>query len=187
MYRCESWAIKKAECWRIDAFELWCWRRLLIVAWAERRSNHSILKEINPKYPLKYFWWSSNTLTTWCGEPSLWKRPWWWERLKAKKRAAENKTIRYHHWINGHELWETVEDREAWGTADHGIAKNQTALATEHYHNKFLKALGSWPLVKISWRKFLYWPGNLTWCIFCDCWFHKGMWYSSEFQNVLLS
>ena len=53
MYRCESWSIKKAECQRIDAFELWCWRRLLRVPWTARRSNESILKEINPKYSLK--------------------------------------------------------------------------------------------------------------------------------------
>ena len=53
MYRCESWTIKKAECWRIDAFKLWCWRRLLRVRWAAGRSNHSILKEINPEYSLE--------------------------------------------------------------------------------------------------------------------------------------
>ena len=77
MYGCESWIVKKAECWRIDAFELWCWRRLLRVPWTARRSNQSILKEINPEYPLKYFCWSSNTWTTWCGEPTHWKKPWW--------------------------------------------------------------------------------------------------------------
>ena len=77
MYGCESWIVKKAECWRIDAFELWCWRRLLRVPWTARRSNQFILKEINPEYPLKYFWWSSNIWTTWCGEPTHWKRPWW--------------------------------------------------------------------------------------------------------------
>ena len=53
MYGCESWTVKKAECQRIDAFELWCWRRLLTVPWTERRSNQSILKEINPEYSLK--------------------------------------------------------------------------------------------------------------------------------------
>ena len=53
MYGCESWTIKKAECWRIDAFELWCWRRLLRVPWTARRSNQSILKEISPEYPLE--------------------------------------------------------------------------------------------------------------------------------------
>ena len=70
MYGCESWTIKKAERWRIDAFELWYWRRLLRVPWTARRSNQSILKEISPEYSLKdWCWsWNSNTLATWCEE-----------------------------------------------------------------------------------------------------------------------
>ena len=77
--------IKKSECQRIDAFELWCWRRLLRVPWTARRSNQSILKEIS----LNIHWkdWSeaetSILLATWCEEPTHWKRPWYWERLKA--------------------------------------------------------------------------------------------------------
>ena len=90
MYGCESWTIKKAECQRIDAFELWYWRRLLRGPWSARRSHQSILKEINPEYPLDIHWkdwcwsWSSNTLATWCEELIHWKRPWCWERLKAE-------------------------------------------------------------------------------------------------------
>ena len=86
MYRYESWTIKKAKHQRIDALKLCCWRRLLRVPWTARRSNQSILKEINPEYSLKdWCWsWSSNTLATWCKEPTHWKRPWCWERLKAK-------------------------------------------------------------------------------------------------------
>ena len=70
MYGCESWTIKKAECRRIDAFELWCWRRLLRVPQIARRSNQSILKEISPGYLLEGLcWrWNSNTLVTWCKE-----------------------------------------------------------------------------------------------------------------------
>ena len=85
MYRYERWAIKKAERWRIDAFELWCWRRLLRVLWTARRSNKSILKEINLNIHWKdcYCSWSSNTLATWCKGPAHWERPWCWERLKA--------------------------------------------------------------------------------------------------------
>ena len=85
MYGCESWTIKKAECRRIDAFKLWCWRRLLRVPWTARRSNQSILREINPEYSLEELMWSwnSNTLATWCEELTHWKRPWCWERLKA--------------------------------------------------------------------------------------------------------
>ena len=84
-YGCESWTIKKAERPRIDAFELWCWRRLLRVSWTTRRSNQSILKEINPEYSLEglILNWSSNTLATWYEEPTRSKRPWCWERLKA--------------------------------------------------------------------------------------------------------
>ena len=78
MYRYESWTIKKAECWRIDAFELQCWRILLRVLWIARRSNQSILKEINPEYTLGNWCWNSNTLATWCKELTHWKRPWCW-------------------------------------------------------------------------------------------------------------
>ena len=85
MYGCESWAIMKSESWRIDAFELWCWTRLLRAPWTARRSNQSILKEISPgcsleglmlKLKLQYF-------CTWCEELTHLKRPWCWERLKA--------------------------------------------------------------------------------------------------------
>ena len=85
MYGCESWTIKKAKCQRIDAFKLWCWRRLLRVLWTARRSNQSILK----KSVLSIHWqvwcwsWSSNTLATWCEELTHWKRPWCWGRLRA--------------------------------------------------------------------------------------------------------
>ena len=84
MYGCESWTLKKAERQRIDAFELWCWRRLLRVPWTVRRSNQSILKEISPEYSLDWCWsWNSNTLAAWCEQLTHLKRPWCWERLKA--------------------------------------------------------------------------------------------------------
>ena len=84
VYGCESWTKKKAEYRRIDAFELWCWRRLLRVPWTARRYNQSILKEISPEYSLEdWCWsWNSNTLAIWCKELTHWKRPWCWERLK---------------------------------------------------------------------------------------------------------
>ena len=87
MYGCESWTIRKAEYWRIDAFELWCWRRLLRVPWTARRPNQSTLNEISPSVHWKdWCWsWNSNTLATWCKELTHWKRPWCWERLKAGK------------------------------------------------------------------------------------------------------
>ena len=85
MYRCESWTIKKAECQRINSFELWCWRRLLRVPWTARKSNKSIWKEMSPDYHWKdWCWsWSSNTLVSWCEELTHWKRPWYWERWKS--------------------------------------------------------------------------------------------------------
>ena len=79
MYGCESWTKKKYECQRIDAFELWCWRRLLRVPWTARRSNQSILKEISPEYSLEVLMLKlklkSNTLATWCKKLTHWKRP----------------------------------------------------------------------------------------------------------------
>ena len=81
-----SWTIKKAERWRIDAFELWCWRRLLRVPWTARRSNQSTLKEISPGgvHWKDLCWsWNSNTLATWCEELTHWERPWCQERLRA--------------------------------------------------------------------------------------------------------
>ena len=86
-YGCESWTMKKAECQRIDALELWCWKRLLKIPWTARRSNQSILKEISPEFSWKDWWWSSNTLATWCKQLTLWKRPWCWERLKAEEEG----------------------------------------------------------------------------------------------------
>ena len=93
MYRCEKWTIKKAEHWRIDAIELWFWRRLLRVPWTARRSNQSILK----KSTLNIHWkdwgwsWSSNTLATWCEEPAHWKKFWGWERLKVKEEWGQQR------------------------------------------------------------------------------------------------
>ena len=103
MYGYESWTMKKAEHQRIDAFELWCWRRLLRVPWTARRSDQSILKEISPEYSC---WsWSSNTLATWCEELTHWKRSWCWERLKAGiEGMTEDEVVGWHHRLNGHEF-----------------------------------------------------------------------------------
>ena len=85
MYGYESWTIKKAEHQRIDAFELWCWTRLLKVPWTTRKSNQPILKEISPEYSLEGLMLKLKLqyLATWCEELSHWKRPWCWERFKA--------------------------------------------------------------------------------------------------------
>ena len=86
VYGCESWTIKKAEHWRIDAFELWYWRKDLTVPWTSWHFNQSILKESSPEYHWKdWCWnWNFNTLATWCKELIHWKRPWCWERLKSE-------------------------------------------------------------------------------------------------------
>ena len=90
VHRCESWTVKKAEHWRIDAFGLWCWRRLLRIPWTSRRSNQSILKEINPEYSLEglmlklklqYFGHLIRRV-------NHWKRPWCWERLRARGEGS---------------------------------------------------------------------------------------------------
>ena len=82
IYRCESWTIKKAEHQRIDAFELWCWRRLMSVPWTARKSSQSILKEVSPEYSLEGLMLKLklSTLATWCKEVAHWKRPQCWER-----------------------------------------------------------------------------------------------------------
>ena len=106
MYVCESWTIKKAECQRTDAFELWCWRRLLRARWTARRSNQSILK----KSVLNIHWkdwrwsWNSNTLATWCEALTYWKRPWCWERLK----AAEGDDRGWDGWLVSPTQWTWV-------------------------------------------------------------------------------
>ena len=104
MYGCESWTIKKAERQRIDAFELWCWRRLLRVPWTARRSNQSILKEISPGYSLEAeapIFWPPDT-KNWL----IWKDPdvgkdW----RQKKKETMEGEMVRWHHQLNRHEFW----------------------------------------------------------------------------------
>ena len=92
MYGCESWTVKKAECWRIDDFELWCWRRLLRVPSAPGRSNQSIVKEISPGVHWKDWClsWNSNILATWCEELTHLKRLWFWERWRADREGDDS-------------------------------------------------------------------------------------------------
>ena len=105
MYGYESWTIMKAEHWRTDASELWCWRRLLRVPWTPRRSSQSILKEISPEYWRDWYWsWNSNTLVTWCEELTHWKRPWGWERLKARGEGDDR----------GQDGWMASPTRQTW-------------------------------------------------------------------------
>ena len=116
MYGCEIWTIKKAECQKIDAFELGCWRRLLRVPWTARRSNQSILKEISPGCHWKdWCWsWSFNTLATCCEELTHWKRPWCWERLKA---GGDGDYRGWDGWMASLTRWTWVwaSSRSRWG------------------------------------------------------------------------
>ena len=105
LFGCESWTIKKAWLPKIDAFQPWCWIRLLRVPWTARRSNQSILKEISPEYLWKDWCWNSNTLATWCEEMTHWKRPWCWERLRAgREGTTEDEMVGWHRWLDGHEF-----------------------------------------------------------------------------------
>ena len=118
MYGCESWTIKKAECWGIDAFELWCWRRLLRVAWTARRSNQSILKEINHEYWLEGLMLKLKLPILWPPDVKtwfIWKDPdagkdWRWE-----KGTTEDEMVGWHHWLDGHEFEWTPEVGDGQG------------------------------------------------------------------------
>ena len=122
MYGCESWTIKKPECLRIDAFELWRWRRLLRVPWTARRSNQPILKEISPEYSLdrRMLKLKSNILATSCKELTHWKRPWSWEELGA---GGEGDDRGWNGWMASPTRWTWVwvNSGSWWWTGRPGV------------------------------------------------------------------
>ena len=133
MYGCERWTIKKAECQKIDAFELWCWRRLLRVPWIAKRLNQSILKEISSeksleglmlKLKLQYF-------GHWCKELTHLKRPWCWERLKA---GEEGDYRRWDSWMASPTqwIWVWASSESWWRTGKPGVLHSMGSQRVGH-------------------------------------------------------
>ena len=136
MYGCESWTVKKAECQRIDAFELWCWRRLLRVPWTARRSNQSMLKEISPgcflegmmlKLKLQYFGHLMRRVDS--SEKTLILGGIRGRRRRGRQRLRWLGDITDSMDVSLSELWEMVKDREAWCATIHGVPKSWTRLS----------------------------------------------------------
>ena len=151
MYGCESWTIKKAECRRIDAFELQCWRRLLRVPWNAKRSNQSILRKSVLNIHWRYWcWiWNSNTLATWCEVLTYWKRPWCWERLKVGGKGDDRG---WDGWMASPAQWTWVwvNSRSWWWTGRPGALQSMESQRVRH---NWMTEL-NWTELKVTWKHY---------------------------------